>query len=325
MLQQTTINGHDALIIENELLKIVILPRKGADIYELVDKRLGVNFLLKTPQGLLPPAEVEPKDFLDNYEGGWQELFPNTDSSCEYNGTSLPFHGEVALLPWEFVVERDDAEETSVRFIVRCRRTPFELQRLMRLREGKADLEIEEVVINHSEAPAELVWGHHLVLGGDFLEEGCRIEMPARLLTTRDELYEPATARLAPGQREPWPNARGRREGESIDLRYIHGPALHSHDEIFITELSRGQFAVTNPRLRLRFALEWDESVFPWVVLWQPLGGSDAPPLTGIYGLGIEPWVWPDNLESAVKQGKAIKVPAGESFSTKLLVSVSTT
>lgn len=325
MLQHETRIGHDVLIIENELLKIVILPRKGADVYELVDKRLGVNFLLKTPQGSLPPGEVEPKDFLDNYEGGWQELFPNTDTSCDYKGRSLPFHGEVALLPWEFLVERDDAEETSVRFIVRCRQTPFELQRLMRLREGKADLEIEEVVVNHSEAAAEFVWGHHLVLGGDFLEEGCRLEMPANLLTTRDELYEPATARLAPGQRERWPHARGRREREWIDLGYIPGPEVHSHDEIFISELSRGEIAVTNPRLGLRFALEWNESVFPWVVLWQPFGGSDEPPLTGIYGLGIEPWVWPDNLEAAIKQGKAIKVPAGESFSTKLSVSVRAT
>lgn len=325
MLQQANINGHDVLILENELLKIIILPRKGADVYEFVDKKLGVNFLLKTPQGLLPPGELAPKDFLDNYEGGWQELFPNTDSSCDYKGTSLPFHGEVALLPWEFLVERDDLEETSVRFTVRCRQTPFELQRLMRLREGHSVLEIEEVVINHSETPAEFVWGHHLVLGGDFLEEGCQIDLPAKLLTTREELYEPATARLSPGQRERWPRARGRREEEWIDLGYIHGPEVHSHDEIFITDLSKGQIAVTNPRLRLRFTLEWDESVFPWVVLWQPLGGSDEPPLTGIYGLGIEPWVWPDTLEAAIKQGKAIKVAAGESFATKLSVSVSRT
>jgi hypothetical protein len=322
MLQHETRNGHAVLILENELLKIVILPRKGADVCELVDKRAGVNFLLKTPKGLVPPGEAEPADFLDNYEGGWQELFPNTDTACDYKGKRLPFHGEVALLPWKFLVERDDAEETSVRFAVRCRQSPFQLQRLMRLRAGKAELEIEEVVINHCEDPAEFVWGHHLVLGGDFLEEGCRLEMPAKVLTTRDELYEPATARLAPGQREPWPYARGRREGEWIDLGRVRGPEVHSHDEIFITELSRGEIAVTNPRLRLRFALEWDESVFPWVVLWQPFGGSDEPPLTGIYGLGIEPWVWPDNLEAASNHGKAIKVSAGESFSTKLLVSV---
>jgi hypothetical protein len=238
MLREENVQGHDALVRENELLRITVLPHKGADVYEFVHKQLGVSFLLKTPRGLRPPGDVAPKDFLDNYEGGWQELFPNTDSPWNYKGADLPFHGEVALLRWESEVQRDDLEETAVRLTVRCRETPFELQRLMRLPARESVLDIEETVINQSETSSEFVWGHHLVLGGNFLEEGCGVDIPAKTLNTREELYEPATACLAPGQREPWPHARRRERDQWMDLSYVPGAEVHTHDEIFITDLS---------------------------------------------------------------------------------------
>ena len=39
-----------------------------------------------------------------NYAGGWQELFPSVNAACVYRGSEIPFHGEVASLPWEHEV-----------------------------------------------------------------------------------------------------------------------------------------------------------------------------------------------------------------------------
>jgi hypothetical protein len=79
---------------------VTVLPGKGADIAELVHKPSGVQFLMKTPAGLQPPKVSPPADFLENYEGGWQILFPNANEGCEHRGRDIPFHGEAALLPW---------------------------------------------------------------------------------------------------------------------------------------------------------------------------------------------------------------------------------
>jgi galactose mutarotase-like enzyme len=318
MLTDGEVNGHRALYLENDALKITVLPDKGADVYELVHKPSGVDFLMKTPQGLRPPGEEPPSDFLDNYEGGWQELFPNTGDPCEYGGVSLRFHGEVALLSWSHVVERDDGEETSVLLSVRCLKTRLLLERRMRLRGYEPVLEIEEEVTNGSDFPAEFVWGHHVVLGGDFLEDGCRVDVPARTLITPEELYEPATARLAPGQTERWPLARGRGAEERVDLRHVPGPGTRSHDDAFLTDLDEGRLSVTNPRKDLEFVLEWDAAVFRYVVLWAPYGGADLPPLTGIYGLGIEPWVSRHNLEGASRCGESVRLDPGQSLRTAL-------
>ena len=96
-----TLNGHRAIYLENDLLRVCILPDKGADIAELIHKPSGVDCLAKTPWGLKPPGAAPATDFLENYEGGWQEMFPSSNDACEVRGQAIPFHGETPLLPWD--------------------------------------------------------------------------------------------------------------------------------------------------------------------------------------------------------------------------------
>lgn len=325
MLEHGEVQGHAALWLENESLKIGVLPSKGADIYAFIYKPGGVDFLMKSTAGLQPPGGQPPADFLENYEGGWQELFPNPGDAYQAPGVSLPFHGEVALLPWGCTVERDDEQETTIRLSVQCEQTPFKLERLMRLRQGLPALEIVGTVTNLSASPAHFCWGQHIVLGGEFLEAGCSLEVPARTIITPQELYEPATARLAPGQSEPWPWARGRNPGEKFDLRRVLSPEARTHDDVYLTGLERGTLSVANPRLGLRFWLDWDAQVFGCLVNWQPFGGADLPPLTGIYGMGIEPWTSHLGLAQAVEAGEALQLDPGASLSTRLFAGVAAT
>ncbi len=306
-------------------MRVGVLPGKGGDIFELVYKREGaepVQFLMQTPWGLQPSNERPQQDFLENYEGGWQELFPNANDACRYQGAEVPFHGEVALLPWsEELVRR--AEETDLRLSVDCRRTPFRIEREMSLPAEESQLIVREKVTNLGSEPAEFVWGHHLTLGGDFLEEGCRLSIPAHEVYTPELLYEPLTAKLKPRQTSAWPYAESR-DGRTIDLQIIPGRAAHSHDDVILGGLERGFYEVTNPRLRLSFSLEWDAHVFPWLMFWQPYGGAELPPLTGIYGVGLEPWVARYPLAKAIEEGQARCLQAGESFETELIASVRT-
>jgi hypothetical protein len=324
MISRTIVNGHQALWLENEQLRVGVLPQKGGDIFEFVYKAdensEPVQFLMQTPRGLEPPGREAPVDFLENYEGGWQELFPNANDACLYHGEEIPFHGEVALASWHFDVRRAGSAE-ALHLWVDCRKTPFRLERLMRLGRLDSRLILQEKVTNLGTEPCDFVWGHHLTLGGDFLDGNCVLEVPARELFTPDVLYEPLTARLEPSQTGRWPFARTR-EGGSLDLRQIGGPKSRSHDDLILGSLERGFYRVVNPRRKLSFSLQWDVDIFPWLMFWQPYGGADMPPLTGIYGVGLEPWVSRFPLEKAVETGQARRLGGGESLDTELIASV---
>jgi galactose mutarotase-like enzyme len=305
--------GWVELTLENERLRVTVLPEKGADVVSLLHKQSGVDPLFRAPWGLQSPG-ASPREgsdghaFLENYAGGWQELFPNAGDPCEYRGETIPFHGEVATLPWEC----EPQGESALRCSVRCRVTPFRLERLMRL-DGES-LVIEETVTNEGNEPAHFVWGHHCVVGPPFLEVGCRFRTPARTVETIPEMWE-ETARLEPGQRSDWPNGK-LREGGTADLAEVPGPEAESHDDVYLTDLDGGWAAVENPRLGLTFRLDWDVSVFRWIISWQPYGGARAMPLAGSYALGVEPWVTRRNLADAVEAGEALVLEPGAEFGT---------
>jgi hypothetical protein len=312
--------GWRSVVLESDELRVVVLPDKGAEIHKLVHKESDVDVLFHGPWGLQPPGapplEGSGEDeFMWNYAGGWQELFPSVNEACTYRQRRIPFHGEVATLPWKYEVLSDG----EVQFTTRCRETTFELERTLRVE--KAILKIESVATNVGDEPAQFVWGQHCVVGAPLLEDGCRLELPARTIVTRPELWEPETAALVPGQLEAWPNAL-LRAGGTTDLREIPGPERRSHDDIYIGDLEDTWLAVTNPRLGLTFRLEWEPAELAWVIVWQAYGGADAPPLTGSYALGVEPWTSRLNLEDALASGEAIELAPRDHFATRFAASV---
>src|SRR5438105_12018319 len=241
--------GWPSVVLESEALRVVVLPDKGAEIHRLIHRESGVDVLFHGPWGLQPPGAPPLEgsgddEFMWNYAGGWQELFPSVNESCTYRGRRIPFHGEVATLPWDYEVLSDGA----VRFTTRCRETPFELERTLRVADATSKLEIESVATNVGDEPAHFVWGEHCVVGAPLLEEGCRLELPARTIVTRPELWEPETAALEPGQREAWPNAR-LRAGGWTDLQAVPGPERRSHDGLHVGALEEKRRRVRKPRL----------------------------------------------------------------------------
>ncbi len=256
--------------------------------------------------------------FLANYEGGWQELLPNTNDRCVVDGVEIPFHGEVAGLPWRWEIQ-DDGSAAIVALEVNCSLVPLRLRRRMVLPTGEA-LVLEEHVSNIGEHSVRFTWGHHLVLGAPLIAAGARLAVPAGFLSTPAEPWE-CTHRLEPGQRSPWPQAR-LRDGGEVDLREIPGREAGSHDDVFLDELSGGWAEVRNPRLGLGVRLEWDPAVFGALVCWQAFGGARAMPLAGSYALGLEPWVFAGNAAGAVARGCALELRPGESLSTELRIAL---
>jgi hypothetical protein len=317
--------GWAAVTLANGRVAVTVLPAKGAEISSLVDVPSGADVLFKAPWGLQPPG-APPREgsdgaaFLENYAGGWQELFPSANDPCVHRGRELPFHGEVATTAWSHEVTEQSAAAVAVRFAVDCPRSPLRLERVMRLRAGGGVVELHETITNLGDEPEPFVWGHHCVLGPPLVGAGARLRTPARTIRTIPEMWED-TARLEPGQRSAWPRAR-LRAGGLADLSVVPGPDEGSHDDVYLCDLDAGWAEVTNGRAGLGFRLEWDPAVFRWIISWQPYGGARAMPLAGAYALGVEPWVSGGNLSQAIEEGVALEVAPGGTFRTSLTATV---
>src|SRR5512132_4164736 len=97
-------NGCRVLRLENELLRVDILPEIGGWIWSLYHKPEDREYLWHNPR--IKPAVVPPGTGYDDvFAGGWDELFPS-DSRLEYEGEVYPDHGEYWTTQFDWSVEQ---------------------------------------------------------------------------------------------------------------------------------------------------------------------------------------------------------------------------
>jgi Domain of unknown function (DUF4432) len=326
-ISEFTVKGHAAIAFQNESLRVTVLPGKGTDIVEFLYKPLDIDFLSLSYSGLRPAASLWPgspdasSSFLDSYPGGWQEILPNFGDPCTYKGAGLGLHGEVCLLPWQYAVLQDDPSCVSVRFSVRCLRTPFLLKKTMTL--GPAPvLMLKESLTNESTEPMDFTWGHHPALGGGFLDENCRLHLPPCRIKTLDDYVFP-NSRLEKAQDTSWPFVKGRR-GETIDLSLVPPPSAKSHGMAYLYDFPKGWYAITNPPKRIGFAMAWDHTLFKHLWFWQVFRGWAGYPWYGMsYNIGLEPCTsYPPTLAKAIDHGTQLRLAPGESLETELRATV---
>jgi len=321
---EMVLRGHRCVAIENDKLRVTIIADKGSDIYEFLYKPRDVDFMWRTWVGLRERSHFEPSSpraagaHMDYYEGGWQELFPNCGNLSLHQGAEVGQHGEVLLLPWSYIVTKDEPDEVEVRFDVRTVRTPFHLVKTVGLRRGEAVLRIHERVTNESGQPVNFTWGHHPAFGWPFIDESCRVDLPECRIRCIGE-FTPATSRLAGDQVSDWPSALGI-DGGLVDLSRIPGPEVAASDMVFLEGITDGWYAVTNPRLRVGFALRYPSDVFKQLWYWQVYrGGRDYPWWSATYNIALEPCATLPVLSNASARGEALTLGPGESRELEIL------
>ena len=321
-----TYRGIDAALIENEVLRVFLLPGKGGDILELRDKRRDVNVLWETPHNWIPAdrryvPSYAPTTWNDHYPGGWNCNLPVAGSGMEIEGNAYGQHGESALLPWDTEVIRADEDAITLRLTTDLVRYPFSIVRDVTLHHESPRLEIDETVTNVGERPLEYIWQEHVTLGQPLLGPDARLDLPPSTIINPPYGDGFPNARLEGDVTFEWPHAPAK-EGGTIDMREIPPPDVTVHDQSFAVDMEAGWYALTNPSIDLGFALTFPRDPFECLWYWQPFGGyHESPWFNRNYNVGLEPTTaYPGgNIPDAQRANDTMKVmEPGESIDAQL-------
>jgi galactose mutarotase-like enzyme len=252
-------------------------------------------------------------DWLSEYRGAWQELFPNAGDACEVMGTPLPFHGEVSAARWEVI------ERAADRLVLRTpARLPLVLERTMRLHPERPALLIEERVTNESPLRVPFIWGHHPAFA---VTESSVLDIPAGGVEA-SSAFTDADGDIQPGSTGTWPGLPGR-DGQPVDLRQPILPR-RAHRLLWLPDLAAGWAAIRDPRTGQGVALAWDRATFPHAWLWQEIGTPGMPWYGRSSITAIEPQMsWPsEGLAAAIERGQARWLDSGASHETWITCAV---
>jgi len=316
--------GYRSLIIENEKLRLLILLDKGSDIVEFLYKPLDIDFLWKSPIELngnnrnIVTKEYQTGTFLDNYEGGWQEILPSFGAPHNYKNTNMGVHGELFSLPWDYKVIKDDIFEVKLKLFVRMRRTPFFVEKIISIKSENSFVDFEENITNESTQEFKFMWGQHPAFGKPFLDENCVIDLPDGLCGKTNCIHVSSTDIMPVDKDLKWPFIVDI-NGKEIDLSKIMSIDAKTDFRVYLEGFKEGWYSITNKLSIVGFALRWDKNIFRYLFIWFCYGGWLNAPFYGrCYTVALEPQSSiPDDLEEVIKLKRELELKPKETISTK--------
>ena len=314
-----TFRGLKTAVIENELLRVVVLVDKGADIYQFVHKTTDVDFMLRSPYGVRDPRRFVPTTgagtglWMDFYEGGWQTVFPAGGNPSEYKDAELGMHADASMVPWDCAIIEDTPERVSLRCWVRTARMPHFFEKTLTLTSGSSVLDVTGALVNEAEEPTQIVWGEHIALGAPFLSEDCVLDLPGGTIINDPVDWHPNN-RLRADHRSEWPLTEAK-DGSPVDLSRFPPKGQRFNDMSYVAEMPEGWYAVTNRKMGVGFGVHYPAEHFRYLWYWQNLGGAFGYPFWGrYYNVGLEPFTGFGNggLAGAIENGTAVTMEPGQ-------------
>ena len=308
------------LRLANPGLEVDVDPDRGADI--LAIRRPGGPNVLAT-YGWESPLRASRSasygdlttDWLSEYRGGWQELFPNAGAACEVMGVPLPFHGEVSTARWDVTDLTVDAVTLTT-----PTRLPLTLERRMRLAPDSATLLIEETARLDADVTVPYLWGHHPAWAAT---EGALIDLPEGIRIAVDGGYAAAHNDFLAGGSGIWPQAPGP-AGGTLDAGRVGAGPTERLAYLSGFDTGGGWAAIRGVAAGLGVAMSWDVNTFPHAWFWWEIGGPGHPWHGRSRIVAIEPHtaVPSDGLAAADARGEAHRLEPGRTHQTWLTVSL---
>ncbi len=302
--------GFKTVILENELIRVTVLPDLGAKIYEFVYKPSDNDFMFHHPrvECRTPVFDVN----VDNWwTGGMDEAIP-TGHPCNYRGENYPFLGEAWSLCWYYQIQENNGSEVCLYLRRPLIISPLVVERWIILKEGEMSLNFRHRITNSGITPFEFLWGLH---PGFNITPDYRIDLPAVEVQIEESLPDNRLGK--PGAHYTWPFALDK-GGNQVDMRVVPPPSSGTMDFHYVTGLKEGWLALTDTKKKEGIALVFQKEIFTSIWLWLVYSGW-----RNIYVAAIEAWTgYPAKLSDAVDHGKYSSLNPGEILEceTKLMV-----
>jgi len=293
----------ETVVLENEALRVVVIPSLGGRIWELEDRARKRQWIWHRFDGV-PAAAAADAVYDEVWAGGWEELFPN-DAPGAFEGRELPDHGEWWSANWnvhEITVDRLCLGTTLSVVRARCTKE---------IRIAGATLVVLYRIESAEPAPFHFMFKQHLPVA---LTPQCRLMLPGG----RAEPVDPAFGTLVgSGGAFDWPQARG--AAGAVDMSRVPAAASRAREFLYVRELPEPWCGVDDAGSGASLRMRFDPATLPYVWLFLTYGGW-----RDCHTAVLEPCTnLPKDMSEAVRLRQSARLEPGGEFMTQVSLTVS--
>ena len=265
----------NAVILENDFLKVSVLAEIGSKIASIIYKPLNYEALWQNPG-----KKYKKTNYGDPYPAGefsgFDEMFPSI-SRCFYEnppwaGAEIPDHGEVWTIPWQYSIEKD-----HVALEVRGVKLPYKLSKKVSLEDNSIHIEYEAA--NLSDNDMDFIWAAHPLFntskGMEFIVPPGMNKIvnavPGKRLADYGKAYDFPIAQLA--------------DGSKFNLAVVPEKNDFGYQKYyFLGKVTQGWCILYDPAKKLNIGMSFPKEKVPYLGMWLNEGGWD-----GQYNIAPEP------------------------------------
>jgi len=265
----------EAIALENDVLKAVVLPKYGSKVASIIYKPLNYELLWQNPNETYIKSQYgdlfESGDF-----SGFDEMFPTISRCfCEtspWAGTEMPDHGEVWAIPWNYEIQND-----TLRLWVNGVRFPYLLEKIVSLEDTL--IKIEYNATSLSPFDLDYIWAAHPLFNAS---AGMELIVPQGMNSIINSVAGPRLPHY--GKAYAFPVATFE-DGENFNLGLVPEKNDSAYQKYYFAgKVTEGWCILYDNSKHLNIGMSFPKENVPYLGIWVNEGGWD-----GQYNIAPEP------------------------------------
>lgn len=267
----------ECIILENDYLKVGVLPKCGGNIYSIFDKKLKIELLWQNKKEYIIPIYGE--SFTRGNVSGIDEMFPSI-SECTYadepwKGTKIPDHGEIWSLSFDYEISNDE-----VKLWTFGTKFPYKFCKIIKLLDNSINIWYE--VNNFSQFDLSFIWAlHPLFNGQDDIEVVLPTDVKKIINVNSDSKVLGGF-----GAKHRWPNIKDE-NNKILDLSKVPDKSSNRCEKFYIDgKINNGWCALYYQKERYAVEIKFPKEKVPYLGVWIDANGYRPKPQ---YNVALEP------------------------------------
>ena len=289
--------GLKAAVLENDIVKVIVLPMRGGKTASILYKPKGFE-LLAQPKGEYPPL-IHGMDFSKGDASGFDDAFPSIDrETVMVDGKKViyPDHGDIWTMPMAAAIGDNGILLDGESGIL-----PYRYHKEVRLDGDK--VYYHYAITNDGIVSFPCLWACHGLLR---YEPDMRLSYPLGRRYAQNTLSSPELGEV--GVLHPLTDG-------SYDFSSVPQKESHTMVKYYLQgRCIEGRCGIIYPTQGMACDIEFDHQKLPYLGIWLTAGGY-----RGEYNCAFEPATgYYDSVSKAAENGTAVTLSPGQTVSFSL-------